>query len=80
LPSLEELNVADITDACALWQYFCKYSRKQKRKENEDFDVPLENITMKGNFDSLKTNKQCTIKWCKVSVGMIMCNVEIDKI
>ena len=89
-PSLEELNGADITYACATNadrnlisdNIFANLLKARHPRENKDFEIPQETIIIKGNFVNLKTNepKSAMYHWYKASVGMTMCKVVMDKI
>jgi len=65
LPSLEELNGADITYACATNpdrnlicdNIIANILKQRHPKEYEDFNVPQETIIIKGNFLNMKTDE-----------------------
>jgi hypothetical protein len=72
LPSLEELNGADITYVCDADRnlicdnIFANIFKQRHPKENEDFDVPQETTIIKGNFANLKTKKPKSAIYHKV--------------
>jgi hypothetical protein len=65
LPSLERLNGADITYACATNtdrdlicdNIFANILKQRHPKEDEDFNIPQETIIIKGNFLNLNTDE-----------------------
>jgi len=72
LPSLEELNGADITHACAdrnliSDNIFANLLKAHHHpRENEDFEIPQETIIIKGNFVNLKTNERKSAMYHKM--------------
>jgi hypothetical protein len=65
LPSLEDLNGADIAYVCATNadrnlicdNIFANILKQRHTKEDEDFNIPQETIIIKGNFLNMKTDK-----------------------
>ena len=74
LPSLEELNGADITYACATNadrnlicdNIFASILKQRHPKEDQDFMVPEETIMIKGNFMDLKTDESKSAAYHKM--------------
>jgi hypothetical protein len=74
LPSLEELNGAEITYACATFadrnlicdNIFANILKQRHLKEDEDFYVPQETIIIKGDFLNLKTDEPKSATYHKI--------------
>jgi hypothetical protein len=65
LPSLDNLEGADVTHACATNSYrnlicdniFANILKHRHPKENENFEIPKQAIIIKGNFENWKMNE-----------------------
>ena len=74
LPSLEELNGADTTYACAINadrnlicdNIFANILKQRHPKEDQDFMVPQETIIIKGNFLNMKTDESKSAAYHKM--------------
>jgi hypothetical protein len=74
LPSLEELNGADITYACATNadrnlicdNIFANILKQRHPKEDQDFNIPQETIIIKGNFLNMKTDESKSAAYHKM--------------